>query len=101
VNAMESRFAQRAAELLETAASAAARGEAFSEMTVLVDQRGGLRLIANSDWPLDSLAMHHGARSAYRVARDSTGIRVVAQESGRTCVMESRDPGRVARLLLG
>ncbi len=96
-----SRFAQRAAELLETAASAVANGQQLSEMTVLVDPQGGIRLIADSDWPLQSLAAEHGAKSAYRVARNSTGIRVVAMEAGRSCTLESADPARAARLLLG
>lgn len=70
-------------------------------MTVLVDSSGGLRLIANSDWPLDSLALHHGARAAYRVGRDAGSIRVQALEGGRTCIVQSADPAKVARRLLG
>jgi len=45
-----SRFAERAHQILD-AAEAAARGEACSEMTILIGQDGGIHMIANSDCP--------------------------------------------------
>ena len=96
-----SRFAEQAQSLMETAAAAVASGESCSEMTVLIGMDGHLRLCADSDWPLESLAREYGARTAYRVSgRDGT-VRVEGREGGQRCLLESSSPARVARLLLG
>jgi hypothetical protein len=72
-----------------------------SHMTILIGHDGTLHLIADSDWPLDSLTRHHGAKTAYRVSESSGSVRVEGREGQRTCVMESAKPARIARLLLG
>lgn len=84
-----SRFAEHAHQILDAAEAAAARGEACSEMTILIGQDGGIHMIANSDWPLDSLALHHGARAAYRVAERDGKLTVEAREGRRRCLLES------------
>jgi hypothetical protein len=96
-----SRFAQDAQSLLDAAAAAASNGETCSEMTILIGQDGGIHMLAESDWPLDSLALHHGARSAYRVSGSGGAVRVEGREGGQRCLLESASPARVARLLLG
>lgn len=96
-----SKFTERAGQILEAAETAAARGEACSEMSILIGQEGGIQMIAGSDWPLDSLAAHHGSRAAYRVSRQGDGVRVEGREGARTCVMESASPLVAARALLG
>jgi hypothetical protein len=96
-----SRFAQNAQSLLDAAAAAVSQGEACSEMTILIGRDGGIHMVADSDWPLDSLALEHGARSAYRVSGSWGGVRVEGREGGQWCVLESESPARVARLLLG
>jgi hypothetical protein len=72
-----------------------------SDMTILIAPDGTLHLIADSDWPLDSLTWHHGAKTAYRVSEQSGSVRVEGREGSRTCVMESMRPMQVARFLLG
>ncbi len=69
-------------------------------MTILIGQDGGIHMLADSDWPLDSLVMHHGARSAYRVTGRNGSVRVEGREGGRVCIMQSRNPAHTARLLL-
>jgi hypothetical protein len=96
-----SRFAENAQSILAAAESAAATGEACSEMTILIGQDGGIHMVADSDWPLDSLALHHGARSAYRVSGQNGSVRVEGREGSRTCVIESASPAQTARLLMG
>jgi len=81
--------------LLETAAAAAQQGAASSEITVLIGQDGSLRLCADSDWPLDSLAREHGAQSAYRISSRNGRVRVEGREGLRTCVLESAPPARL------
>ena len=72
-----------------------------SNMTILINQEGAIHMIADSDWPLDSLTWHHGAKTAYRVSEQSGSVRVEGREGMRTCVMESAKPMQVARFLLG
>lgn len=95
-----SRFAEDAFRILDAAESAAAHGEACSQMTILIGQDGAIRMLADSDWPLDSLALHHGARTAYRVSERSGLVRVEGREGLRKCVVESASPVEVARRLL-
>jgi hypothetical protein len=72
-----------------------------SHMTILISQEGAIHMIADSDWPLDSLAWHHGAKTAYRVTESSGSVRVEGREGSRTCLMESSKPAQIARYLLG
>ena len=95
------RFAEQAHSILEAAESAAGHGESPSEMTILIGQDGGIHMIADCDWPLDSLTWHHGARTAYRVSEQKGTVRVEGREGSRTCVLESAKPAHIARLLLG
>ncbi len=83
--------------ILEAAESAGA----CSNMTILLGTEGGIHMIADSDWPLDSITLHHGARTAYRVSERGGSVRVEGREGRRTCLMESAKPAQIARLLLG
>jgi hypothetical protein len=91
-----SRFAEQAEDILRAAESAGSP----SDLTILVGQ-DGIRMIADSDWPLDSLLWHHGAKTAYRVSERAGSVRVEGREGGMRCVMESAKPAQIARLLLG
>ena len=93
-------FAEQAQSILDAAETAVSRGEACSEMTILIGQDGQIRMLADSDWPLDSLVLYHGARSAYRVSGCNGSVKVEGREGGRICVMQSRNPAQIARLLL-
>jgi hypothetical protein len=70
-------------------------------MTILIGPEGHIRMVADSDWPLESLARHHGAQSAYRVSEETGRIRVEGRDGMRRCLLESASPARTARLLLG
>jgi len=99
-----SRFAHQAQDLLD-AATAAAHGEACTEMTILIGADGGIRMCAESDWPLDSLAREHGARAAYRITGRDGVVRVEGRANGtdglQRCVLQSESTARMARMLLG
>lgn len=94
-------FADQAYEILDAAENAASRGLNCAEWTILVTQDRAIRMFADSDWPLDSLAAEHGAHAAYRVSEHRGNVRVEARSGSRTCALESTTPRRVARLLLG
>ena len=83
-------FTEHAQQILEAAEAAAGRGEACSDVTILIGGDGGIHMISDSDWPLDSLALHHGARAAYRVGERNGAVVVEGRQDGRRCVLESR-----------
>ena len=70
-------------------------------MTILIGQDNGIHMIAGSDWPLDSLALDRGAKTAYRITGLHGSIRVEGREGPRHCVMQTTHPARTARMLLG
>ncbi len=94
-------LAEQARNILDAAESASRSGQACTEMSILIGPEGHIRMVADSDWPLESLARQHGARSAYRVSEESGRIRVEGREGTRRCVLESSSPARTVRLLLG
>lgn len=93
-------FLDNARQIFETAENAMLAGEAPSELAILVGGEGGIRIIAGSDWPLESLQREHGASMAYQVSANSKGVRVVGREGVRTCQFETPAPAQTARLLL-
>ncbi len=96
-----SRFVENAVKLMSAAESAIEAGHVPSDMTILISAEGGIRMVADSDWPLDSLQAFHGASTAYRVSRRNEKVRIEGREGMRTCFFESEEPARAARLILG
>ena len=91
-----SRFAEDAQSILDAAESS---GSA-SDMTILLGP-DGIHMIADSDWPLDSLIRHHGAQTAYRVSQHRGSVRVEGLDGcTRRCVLESVSHAKTARLML-
>ena len=95
-----SRFLDNAARILEAAESAVESGNTPTDMTILITAEGGIRMLADSDWPLDSLQSHHGAKMAYRVSQNASVVRVEGRADSRTCLFETVKPEQAARLLL-
>ena len=95
-----SRFVDNAVEIFNAAESALQAGQTPADMTILISAEGGIRMVADSDWPLDSLQAHHGARMAYRVSQRASIVRVEGRAGSRTCLFETAKPERAARLLL-
>ena len=94
-------LAEQARNILDAAESASRSGQVCTDMTILIGPEGHIRMVADSDWPLESLARHHGAQSAYRVSEETGRIRVEGRDGMRRCLLESASPARIARLLLG
>ena len=88
-------------QILDAAESALQSGQTPTDMTILISAEGGIHMVADSDWPLDSLQSHHGAKMAYRVSQNASHVRVEGREQSRTCVFETMKPERAARILLG
>lgn len=94
-------FAEHMQQIFDSAVAASQAGGSPSQMTILIGDDDRISMVADSDWPLDSLARERGAKSAYRVTGAGGSIRVEGRQGLRRCVMESEDPARTARLLLG
>ena len=95
-----SRFVENAVKMLEAAEAASQSGCALSDMTVLVSREGGIQLLADSDWPLESLALDRGSQMAYRVSQNRQGVRIEGRAGMQTCRLECTSPRAAARLLL-
>jgi len=94
-----SRFVDNAMQILNAAESSVESGHTPSEMTILMTPQG-IRMIADSDWPLESLQLHHGAEMAYRVSQSAINVRVEGRAGSRTCLFETAKPEQAARALL-
>ena len=95
-----SRFVDNAMQILDAAESAVQSGHTPTDMTILITAEGGIHMVADSDWPLDTLQLHHGAKMAYRVSQSASVVRVEGRADSRTCLFETVKPERAARLLL-
>lgn len=93
-------FLDTARQILETAENAMLAGQSSSDLAILVGVKGGIRIIADSDWPLESLQREHGATMAYRVSTSSNRVSVDGREGPRSCHFETAAPAAAARLLL-
>lgn len=89
-------FLQNAERIFETA-SASPESEGLS---ITIGQDGAIRLLMGSDWPLDSLQAHHGAKAAYRVSRSGSQVLVEGRSRTGSCRLQSETPALVARRLL-
>lgn len=94
------RFFENAREILETAETALASGHTPSNLSILLGTKGGIRIIAESDWPLETLQREHGAELAYRVTGEPDRVSVDGRDGVRTCHFETTSPAQVARMLL-
>jgi len=63
-------------------------------MAILVKADGGIHMLPASDWELESMRMHHGARTAYRVSRKDGGVRLEARSASQSCLIQSTKPER-------
>ena len=70
-------------------------------MTILVGQDGTVHMFADSDWPLEALTRHHGAKNGYRVTERNGSVRVEGRNQMHTCLLSSTSPSAIRRQLLG
>jgi hypothetical protein len=94
-----SRFLATAADLLDAAVAARQNNAVAAGVTVLVDHGGGLTLVTDSDWPLESLARERGAREAYRVHERANRLFVEGRAGANACLLSAASPDEAARAL--
>jgi len=68
------RFNDNAMSILEIAESAMEGNLSAQEWTIVIGSEGGIRMIGESDWPLETLQSHHGAEMVYRVRQQGNAI---------------------------
>jgi hypothetical protein len=94
------RFLDNAEKLLQTAESVRDGGSVETDWTILYVPEEGIRMLANCDWPLESLQAHYGAQMVYRIQQQESMVRVEGRAGSRACLLESEKPNWAARRLL-
>jgi len=92
-------FLQNAENILAVASRAADRDGQALPVAILIGWAGDVRVVAGSDWPLESLQAEHGARMAYHVSETKGQIRVEGRSGSCRCVLESPAHGTAPNLL--
>jgi hypothetical protein len=82
-------FLDHAAGILDTASACPGQ----QDWTILVGAGGQLEMLAENDWPLDSLARERGAKMAFRVQRAGNGVQVEGRQGVRSCLFASEPAG--------
>jgi len=93
-------FVENARRIFETATCAEGAELESGELSILIGADGAIRMLMGSDWPLDSLESHYGARAAYRVSRHDNQVRVEGKSRNASCLLRSESVSSVARRLL-
>jgi hypothetical protein len=83
-------FLRNAEELFSTARE---DGGEDCQFSVLVGSDGGIHMVYGSDWGLEPLRQHHGARAAYRVTRSAGSVALEGRSAGASCRLEAARPG--------
>ena len=95
-----SQFLRNAVEIFDAAEYSSEAGHQSSDLTILIGPWGEVTMVADSDWPLDTLQAHRGAAMAFRVSQQDNSVRLEGRAGSRTCLFETAKPNGVARSLL-
>jgi hypothetical protein len=79
-------FFENARRIFDVAKSAASTEN--QDFALLIRPDGGLHFVMESSFSTEAVALHCGARTAYRVTRSRDGVRVDGRGGGRNCVLE-------------
>jgi hypothetical protein len=93
-------FLDNARNILHAAENVYFSTGSLEEMSILIAPEGGVRVVSGSDWSLESLRVHHGARMAYRVSQRDGRVQLEGRAGSRTCLFEAEKPDGAAGLLL-
>ena len=84
-------FLRNAEELFEAARQGTGED---SRVAVLVGPEGGIHIVFGSDWALEPLRQHHGARAAYQITRSAGRVALEGRAAGASCRLEVSRPAR-------
>ena len=94
-----SEFLRNAERILEAAGNMDRNGSPPGPVTILIDWAGAIRVVAASDWPLQSLQAEYGARLAYRVTEEQGRVRVEGRSVSESCLIESSSAAAARTIL--
>jgi hypothetical protein len=92
-----SRFLDNAERILEVAQAGVDEPQ---DLAIVIESRGGMRMLAAPDSPLAALLAESGAAMAFRIRREAGNVRVEGRSATETCMLERRSATRSARELL-
>jgi hypothetical protein len=78
-------FLRRAEEILEIAATG---DKDSSDVAILIDHQGGMRMLDPKGWSLPALCAEFGAAAAYVVERRARTVRVEGWGGGERCLIQ-------------
>jgi hypothetical protein len=80
-----SRFWNDAVQVLETASSAPQDGSS-SDLALIIDSTGGLRIVAATGWSIEGLQSEYGG-AVYHVTRTGHDVCVEGRAPGMSCTL--------------
>jgi hypothetical protein len=93
-----SAFFRRAEEILEIATKGSSE---MGDTLVVLDRRGGLRMLDPTGWSLPALAAEFGAEAVYRVERRGLAVRVEGWDGSQRCLLQGQTGANRVNSLLG
>jgi hypothetical protein len=78
-------FLQHAQDIL---AVAAAGGGPSSDVAIVVDRQGVIRMVEPSGWSLAGLGAHYGAAAVFKVENRGQAVRVEGWERNQRCLVQ-------------
>ena len=93
-------FVDNGAKIFEAAQNVMNSGESVSDYTIVMGAQGGVTMLADSDWPLDSLLREHGAGMAYRIKPGTDRVTVEGMDGSNRCHFEALSAREKARFVL-
>ena len=91
-----SAFLQRAEDILDIAISKDCHTQ---DLVILIDRRGGMRMLNPEGWSLAALSTEFGAAAVYKVERRGGTVRVEGWDGGQRCLIQRKTaPFRAADL---
>jgi hypothetical protein len=74
---------------MEAATSAPGAGSA-SNLALVIDRSGGLRIVMQDGWSPEGLRAHYGAGAVYQVTHTAQGVCVEGRAPGLSCTLRAR-----------
>jgi hypothetical protein len=86
-----SRFWRDAMQVMESASASPAAGSA-SNLALVFDHSGALRIVMQEGWTAEGLRAHYGAGTVYQVTHTPQGVCVEGRAPGLSCTLRSCRP---------
>jgi hypothetical protein len=68
---------------------------------MVLDRRGGFRMLEPAGWSLPALAAEFGAEAVYKVEHRGSSVRVEGWNGFERCLLQGQTSGERARRILG